>query len=336
MLLIMKPKVASIDFRPMYITLGCIILCTILDRMETAISDMPQYYTQRLTLSILCYWLRPAFCLGLIYVIVTERKKRLLIAIPELVNIVVMGAAGIPVIGKYVFYFDDGFGFKRGPLGITVFVVGFVYIIYLFYLVFFRMKIKQARETWLIAVGSISIFLATILETGSSLSNVSPTLVVASCLVYYLCIYIQLTSVDALTGLYNRANFYVDMKNRHITAMISLDMNGLKILNDSQGHKAGDAALAAIGAQIARNAGLTGRGYRIGGDEFAIILKNTREAEVIKICDKIKNCVEQAGYSVAIGYAFAQSGDPEQLLALSDQRMYEDKDLHYGGGRNRK
>ena len=187
-LLVLRPKYASRSFRPMYITIISILVFTVCDRLETLITDDPVFYVQRLILSIVCYWLRPIFCLGLIYVIVTDRKKRIWASVPEIINILVMGAAGIPGIGKYVFYFDDNFCFQRGILGYTVFVVGFFYIFLLLVLVIFSLRNKKAKETWLIVICSISIIISSLGETTSLLRNVTPTLIVISCLVYYLMI----------------------------------------------------------------------------------------------------------------------------------------------------
>lgn len=335
-LLVLKPKYASRDFRPMYITIICIFAFTVCDRLETLITDDSDFYALRLILSIICYWLRPTFCLGLIYVLVTDKKKRTYVSIPEVINLVVMGAAAIPVVGKYVFYFDADFCFQRGILGYTVFVVGFFYILLLLIIVIFNLHNKKAKESWLIVICAISIIISSLGETTAHLWNVTPTLVVISCLVYYLMVYIQITSFDGLTELYNREIFNMDSKDKNINAAVSIDMNGLKELNDTNGHEAGDAALAAIGKAISRHVSHENKGYRIGGDEFMILFHDADENLVIKTCDKIRNEVMKAGYSIAVGYVMRSTESMEELMKLSDERMYADKEAHYGRVRSRR
>ena len=81
------------------------------------------------------------------------------------------------------------------------------------------------------------------------------------------------TDRDPLTGLRNRMSFYADCKRygQLINAVASVDMNGLKELNDTKGHEAGDKALQAIADSLKDVAGRRIMVYRIGGDEFIIL-----------------------------------------------------------------
>ena len=131
----------------------------------------------------------------------------------------------------------------------------------------------------------------------------------------------------------NRHAYFADISNdpRSISALISIDMNGLKYINDHISHVAGDEALIAI--SLCFNRALKGRetGYRIGGDEFIIVCRKTSEEEVIALVERIKKNVSETKYSCAIGYGLNLKGDKdiEALLIESDARMYEDKERYY-------
>ena len=116
-------------------------------------------------------------------------------------------------------------------------------------------------------------------------------------------------------------------------------MNGLKAINDNEGHNAGDEALLALA--LCFNKSLRGRqsGYRIGGDEFIILCRKNSEAEVESLAERIKKNVGETKYSCAIGYGLNLNGekDIEKLLKESDEMMYKDKDRYYAEtGKNRR
>ena len=90
----------------------------------------------------------------------------------------------------------------------------------------------------------------------------------------------------------------MDISNNteNITALISLDMNGLKELNDTQGHHAGDEALLTLA--LCMNRALKSRqyAYRIGGDEFAIICQKASEKDVSALVSRIKSNISETKY----------------------------------------
>lgn len=148
--------------------------------------------------------------------------------------------------------------------------------------------------------------------------------------------YEKLAFTDGLTGLYNRLSFENDINEKTSsgsTACISIDINNLKVINDTRGHGAGDILIRAMGEILESAAGSRGKIYRIGGDEFIVIVKNTDEAEVRAILDKIQSC--RAAYNAqsempvefAVGVSFAQTDDSsyEKVVARADKEMYDNK-----------
>lgn len=148
--------------------------------------------------------------------------------------------------------------------------------------------------------------------------------------------YEKLAFTDGLTGLYNRLSFENDINEKTSsgsTACISIDINNLKIINDTHGHGAGDILIRAMGEILEHAVGSRGKIYRIGGDEFIVIVKSTDDAEVRALLDKIQSCREaynaqsEMPVEFAVGVSFAQTGDSsyEKVVARADKEMYDNK-----------
>ncbi len=144
---------------------------------------------------------------------------------------------------------------------------------------------------------------------------------------------------DALTGLYNRAYFEEELKRMnnpryYPLSIISLDVNGLKVINDTFGHDQGDKLLqhlASLLNSISRKGDVVAR---LGGDEFAILLPSTTAEQVHDFHERIKKTCEEDNIkpiylrlSIALG-CVTQKGEyqnSETLLKEVDKRMYQDK-----------
>jgi diguanylate cyclase (GGDEF)-like protein len=155
----------------------------------------------------------------------------------------------------------------------------------------------------------------------------------------------QLSLTDDLTGLYNRRGFLalaeqqtrVARREKKSILVISADLDGLKAINDSFGHKEGDAAIAEtarILRESFRNADLVAR---VGGDEFAILLTGGEaEFDKEKLGARLQATVEKHNVdtdrpyklSVSAGYAYLESSGTDALeewLHRADTMMYEQK-----------
>ena len=155
--------------------------------------------------------------------------------------------------------------------------------------------------------------------------------------VYYVFSIHQLSKKDPLTGVLNLQAFYDDsmISPEEISALISLDMNGLKKINDTSGHAAGDEALMAI-ADCYRDV-LDGSQavYRIGGDEFVILCRQMTQEEVTGLIRRIRERVAETKYSCSVGYSCRKSRDTSvsDMLRESDADMYADKAKYYSDAR---
>jgi diguanylate cyclase (GGDEF)-like protein/PAS domain S-box-containing protein len=155
---------------------------------------------------------------------------------------------------------------------------------------------------------------------------------------------------DMLTGLPNRTLLADRMRSAIEesqmsglgAALLLLDLDRFKVINDTRGHQTGDMLLRQVAERISAAAGNNGFAARIGGDEFAIILQNLKNQEdVAGACAQLLNKigdpysiggVEQLiGASIGVALIPEDSTSADELLRLADLAMYEAK----SSGRNR-
>ena len=139
---------------------------------------------------------------------------------------------------------------------------------------------------------------------------------------------------DALTGLPNRASFEraaMDIDEEPgAAAVLVFDVNFLKHVNDTLGHLSGDLLLRTAAECIREcfGQGDNTNCYRIGGDEFAVVLRQCREDEIRVRIDRFDLALERENISVSFGYAFSAETDDagfRRLINEADKRMYEQK-----------
>lgn len=149
----------------------------------------------------------------------------------------------------------------------------------------------------------------------------------------------ELSSKDALTGLNNRHEMDVRIEqlargsNGPTTSVgvIFADLNGLKTVNDEDGHAAGDKLLI-DGASALSDTFAPETIFRAGGDEFVVIETGITQQQLADKIAALKGAAEQHGaVSFAIGSCIeADARNVRRALRTADARMYEDKDAHYG------
>ncbi|MEZ4523348.1 MAG: diguanylate cyclase [Thermomicrobiales bacterium] len=154
----------------------------------------------------------------------------------------------------------------------------------------------------------------------------------------------RLAHYDALTGLANRTLFIerceralVQMR-RHPSriAVLFLDLDRFKPINDTMGHAVGDQVLVEVAGRISERIRGEDTVARIGGDEFVVLLTNVDDAEeALEVADRIARRIEEPiiaegqshQVSASIGVVISQSPDakPETLMHYADTAMYEAK-----------
>ncbi|MEP2102603.1 MAG: GGDEF domain-containing protein [Parasphingorhabdus sp.] len=148
---------------------------------------------------------------------------------------------------------------------------------------------------------------------------------------------------DVLTGLPNRRYFIESLEKRIMrcqrygdnTALLFLDVDDLKLINDAHGHVAGDILLTHLAEILKENIRGCDMVARIGGDEFALLLDNLDadqvESKILSLIDRIKtaNLVHEGQalkIGAAIGYSFVGPTDTvAALMSRADEAMYQSK-----------
>lgn len=146
-----------------------------------------------------------------------------------------------------------------------------------------------------------------------------------------------LSSMDMLTGVYNRN----EMNNRvdrlgesggtgKSVGIVFADLNGLKRINDSEGHLAGDLLLKNA-ALLLQNVFVGNEIYRAGGDEFMVLIEDATPRVLEWQVERVRKQSEAyRNVNFAIGFCCEMDGkDVRKALKIADQRMYEDKKRYY-------
>lgn len=145
----------------------------------------------------------------------------------------------------------------------------------------------------------------------------------------------KLGEMDSMTRLYNRNKYNEMLVNTYPKVdrigVIFWDLNGLKNINDTMGHEYGDFAISAIAGSILENLAENARAYRVGGDEFVVIMEKAEESDLREMIrrtnDSInrKNKASKVFISAAFGFAIGSGKNIEKLITDADANMYAEK-----------
>ncbi|MBO4422678.1 MAG: GGDEF domain-containing protein [Clostridia bacterium] len=323
-----KKSFQNAETKYFWLTLGSCFFLVLENVLEAAAAEDPAWIFWRTVLSILGYTFRSTAALGLLLVIVPRKNRSVLWWIPCAITFLINCTA---FFSDAAFGFGEDYGFYRGPLGVVSFIVPLFYILMILVFSFRRRSEKSGAERFIIPVCILFCIAATVkgvLHGGDDLT----VAIMTSSIFFYIVLYSHDNRLDPLTGLLNRQACYDDCAalNKSIKAVASLDMNGLKDLNDSRGHQAGDEALKMIGRCLRDCVDRKTSAYRIGGDEFAILFFRDGEEEIAALVNKIKEDVAAGGCSISAGYAVCGNGrDLNGTISESDRLMYEDKANYY-------
>ena len=156
--------------------------------------------------------------------------------------------------------------------------------------------------------------------------------------------YKELSITDDLTGLFNQRHFYNQLRAeieriqryKHPLALLLLDVDNFKIYNDTYGHLAGDKVLSKLGEVIRNSIRKTDSGYRYGGEEFTVILTETRGQDAGVAAERLRKRfadevffpvpLEPVRVTVSVGIANYRDGEEiASFVKRADQNMYEAK-----------
>lgn len=159
-----------------------------------------------------------------------------------------------------------------------------------------------------------------------------------SLLLFYLFSQEQYYAFDVLTGLRNRATFMRDLSDLQRSSkgpatIVVCDVNALKMANDTYGHTSGDELLVHTSRLLERCFRGVGRVYRIGGDEFGVIITKEDSLEVERALSPLESQIKLSNknrtipLSLAIGWSWCEScsGNLFNTYVAADNSMYDTK-----------
>jgi diguanylate cyclase (GGDEF)-like protein/PAS domain S-box-containing protein len=157
----------------------------------------------------------------------------------------------------------------------------------------------------------------------------------------------ELADKDVVTGLMNRRRFEEELDTQaercarygERAALVLLDLDKFKQVNDSHGHKAGDRVIRAVGRAMLERVRDSDVVARIGGDEFALLLLNISAEEAAEVAEQIRELIEREAEqrgddvtaSLGVIHVDGAAVSAEDMLVAADMAMYEAK----RAGRNR-
>ncbi|MFB6076102.1 MAG: diguanylate cyclase [Candidatus Aenigmatarchaeota archaeon] len=147
----------------------------------------------------------------------------------------------------------------------------------------------------------------------------------------------ELAEKDPLTKIYNYRKFYDKLKEEielskrygHDLSILIIDVDNFKEYNDTKGHVEGDKLLKKIASLLEKESRDVDIVCRYGGDEFGIILPETKSEGAEELVQRIRNLYENIGENItglSIGiYEYNGEGSPEEIVDKADKKMYKDK-----------
>ena len=320
----------KITVRRMYILIALVFVFSFIVFNEFYLAEINKYPQLRAVLIAIRYSTTPFVIAFILYTLVKKVRWYYVFSLAAIFAILNI----ISIFTGIVFSINEAGDMVRGPLGYFPYIAVGIYSVALVYFLF-RQSSKLATEIIPIIFLAFAFGSGLVLPfiVGKDYSKIFCLSIAIALFVYYVFLILQLTKKDALTGLLNRQAYYAFIKShqKDISAVVSIDMNGLKSINDNEGHLAGDEALTTLARCFTKAATSKQLVYRIGGDEFVILCRNTSEKELKSFIERIQKNVGKTKYRCSIGYCYSSEEDKdlEEMVKESDVMMYADKAKYY-------
>ncbi|MFV0517265.1 MAG: GGDEF domain-containing protein [Aminipila sp.] len=266
------------------------------------------------------------------------KKYKTLLFIPFLINAFLSFAS---VKTGWIFYVSTLNEYSRGPLFILQTLCSAIYYIVLVYCSFRELKSYDREDQTLLG------FIFMIIAFGVTMQIIFPTFlfiwgsVAVSILLYYVFLRELQFRYDPMTKVFNRAVFEKHMEllsNSDNIQVIVMDINNLKLINDNYGHLEGDFLISESAKIIEQSFKGIGRIYRIGGDEFCILIEHLSLNDIeqyIRIFQRLisdYNSNSSAKFNIEIAYGISEfikenKKNLYEVFTEADNEMYKCKDM---------
>lgn len=308
-----------------------IILISILELLTIVVDDGPASLRWlNILANYLGFGLTPAVSIVLSFTLGKSRSQKIMAA-AELVYLVVLG---ISLLFGGVFSVDRNNHYMRGDAFWIYLAAYFMSIVYL--LVITARTIRKYQNKSKNCIYLIAVFLS----IGSTIQVICPQIhvtwlcVTLLSILYYVYCNIMWQELDGLTGLLNQSSYLNKTASFNQDAILMVfDLDDFKDINDQYGHLKGDQCLVEVADSI-RNAYFNdGLCYRIGGDEFFVLLNSDADTEA---CEKrLQKELEKRRKTLAVlpevsfGSAVFRVGDDiNKVKDMADLQMYQMKAMH--------
>ena len=311
------------------VIVGIIFVSSIVHIVERYVceetNDFPDF---RFVLTVIKY-LCPQIILCLLMSTILQSKKI------NMIFYIILGVEAILLATSQathlVYYVDPENKFTRSYLWFIPFVISFFYLIAFLIVIIYKFKSDKFELVFLLS-SPILCSLITILEAFDIIQERLNTALGCSILFYEIYLFYLNSKKDFLTGLLNRHSFMRDMKSKKdkISALISMDLNGLKVINDTLGHQAGDEAIISAAKSFTSVKNYKYKVYRVGGDEFNAIVFDATDEDLKNIINNMNETISQMGYSASFGYSMNKNEYTiDDLIKYADLEMYNSKKEYY-------
>lgn len=154
---------------------------------------------------------------------------------------------------------------------------------------------------------------------------------------------LEMSNIDQLTGLYNkqylREKYAAHPPGGHRTALLFIDVDDFKMINDTYGHLVGDEVLRELADCLKSNVRGANDAIRFGGDEFVVVLENTGAQEAFHVAERVRSCANalafyggESLFHITLSIGLIEGSAPlNDLLEKADRAMYASKNK----GKNR-
>jgi len=317
---------------------------TVISTLVLVAAESLEYWAQqsadrvfwRTLFAVIGYSFRPIAALSITLVVYPGFHRPRFIWIPALVNVLIYLTAFFSPIA---FHIDENNVIQRGPLGFSVLIVSFFYIVCILWLKHKRFH-SGAKEGTVLYLCAVLCIAAAVIDYYQESSHINATVMMSSIFLYIFLRSFDMNR-DPMTKLRNRLCFYEDYEqyDGSVSAVVMLDINGLKKLNEDYGHDAGDRAIKAISDSLRQVSDKQIQAYRIGADEFALLFIRKDEQAVKDTTELLHEIAREKGYSISAGYVMREDRDEpvQHLIRRANQAMSKEKAEYYRQhGRNRR
>ena len=291
----------------------------------------------RILFSAIGYSVRPMIIYLFVKLLMRDRciskSMRLFCILPIFLNILIAFSAFYTDIA---YSYNSSNEFVRGPLGFSTHIVCTFYLIIMMVLTVKRFCSRDFSEGLLIFLIVSANVIAMLMESFAGMHGLIKNAYSLSIVFYVMYFSVEYMKRDPLTGALNRRCMYIDSEKHksELSAVVSIDLNDLKKINDNQGHAKGDEAICtivnAIDKVIEKKCSL----YRTGGDEFMILCMKTPQETVENMINNIRIEMRKTPYTCALGAAYIKSEDFDKVCARADAEMYKDKQNYKAKAKN--